>query len=603
VQSGFLLSALTDYPGGIRAYVNPSTGASYAAWLYPNEGVIKLWRTTTWNINTSPVLLATSGKITFDAVNWHTLALSLTSGQLVVSLDGATVASATDTTLSGGLIALDVSSKPIQFTNILVTGPQTEASQLTSPQSGYTFNVAAGSGASATQPLQIATNDSSVTAWSALSTSPWLTVAATTGSTPGSATVQVNASTLTAGTYNGQINLTSFGTANSIIGIPVTVNVTQPSTNQLSVSPASLQFTAPTGGTAPPAQSLSLSSTTSGLAFSLSSDSTWLSASPLSGATPATLQVTANQNGLATGTYTGHLTISSPAAQNPTTTVTVTLTVSSVTLTAAPVALNFVGSTTTNSPIQGLTITSSGVPTGWTASYGSGWLSLSATSGTTPSTLQAQAITSALSSGTYTDRLTVSPTGGGGINPLAIPVSLRVGPLLFSDNFTSNSNWTASPVQGLGTNWKIVNNTYTYSGGGGTLQYAGSSSWTNYTFQADMTLTTANNYPGGVRFRLNTATGSGYAIWLYPVTGQVKLIKAPNWNIDSGDSTLTTVSKVSLPVGTHHLRIDAQGSTITVFVDYVQILSFTDTSYSAGAIALDVSSQPVAFANVSVISY
>ena len=54
VQASFRLSTLTDYPGGIRGYVNPSTGASYAAWLYPAEGVVKLWRTTTWNINTSP---------------------------------------------------------------------------------------------------------------------------------------------------------------------------------------------------------------------------------------------------------------------------------------------------------------------------------------------------------------------------------------------------------------------------------------------------------------------------------------------------------------------------------------------------------------------
>jgi hypothetical protein len=53
----------------------------------------------------------------------------------------------------------------------------------------------------------------------------------------------------------------------------------------------------------------------------------------------------------------------------------------------------------------------------------------------------------------------------------------------------------------------------------------------------------------------------------------------------------------------HHIRIDVQGTTITAFVDYVQVLSVTDPTYPAGAIALDVSSQPVAFSNVSVVSF
>ena len=128
-------------------------------------------------------------------------------------------------------------------------------------------------------------------------------------------------------------------------------------------------------------------------------------------------------------------------------------------------------------------------------------------------------------------------------------------------------------------------------------------SWTNYTLQADMTLTTASNFPGGLRFRLNTATGTGYALWLYPGTSQVKLLKAPNWNINTNSTTLTTISKVNLPIGTHHIRIDVQGTTITAFVDYVQVLSVTDPTYPAGAIALDVSSQPVAFSNVSVVSF
>jgi len=155
---------------------------------------------------------------------------------------------------------------------------------------------------------------------------------------------------------------------------------------------------------------------------------------------------------------------------------------------------------------------------------------------------------------------------------------------------------------GLAGNWTIINNTFSYNGGGATQQYAGSATWTDYTLQADITLNTTSNYPGGIRFRLNPSTGAAYAFWLYPGTSQVKLLKTTVWNINTNVTTLSTVSK-ALTAGTHHVRIDVRGSSITVFLDYAQVISFTDTSYSAGAIALDVSNQPVAFSNVSIVSF
>jgi hypothetical protein len=304
---------------------------------------------------------------------------------------------------------------------------------------------------------------------------------------------------------------------------------------------------------------------------------------------------------MTTGTYTGHLTISVPGAANPTTKVTVTLVISNPGLVAAPTSLSFVGSTTSNALSQPLQISNTGGGAiGWTAAFTSAWLNPSTTASTTPSTLQVSALSSGMAAGSYSDALTVTPSGGSS-TPLQVPASLRVGPLLFSDNFTSNAQWTASPM-GLASNWTITNNTYSYNGGGAAQQYAGSSTWTNYTLQADLTLSNANNYPGGLRFRLNTSTGAAYAVWLYPGSSQVKLLKATVWNINTNSTTLAAVNKV-LPAGTHHIRVDANGSSITVFVDYSQVISFTDTTYTAGAIALDGSSQPVAFANVSVVSF
>jgi hypothetical protein len=361
VQTGILLSSLTDYPGGIRAYINPSTGASYVAWMYPAEGLIKLWRTTTWNVNTTPVLLGTSAVLTMDDTNWHTLALSMNAGQVVALYDGKPVVTATDTTLSQGMVALDVAKQPVQFDNVSVTGFQAETANLTSPQSSFTLSVVAG-GTSSTQPLTIATSDESVTVWSALSPSPWLTIGSSTGLTPGNATVQVNASALSAGSYSGQINLASFGVTNNPIAIPVTVNVTPPAQkSQLAVTPASLSFSALSGADAPAAQSLTLTASTSALAFTVSSDSAWLTATA-SGTTPASVKVNVAQAGLVAGTYSGNLTISAPAAGNATTTVPVTLVV-----TVLP-TYTLMQTTFASSTLDGWAVSPMGLASGWSVS-------------------------------------------------------------------------------------------------------------------------------------------------------------------------------------------------------------------------------------------
>ncbi len=561
--------------------------------------MIKLWRTTTWNINTSPVLLGTSAHLTMDTSKWHALALSINGGRLVASYDGLAVISVSDSTLPGGMVALDVSNKPIQFSNVIVTGTQASTTQVTSPQTSFSFAVSSGS-ISASQPLQVSTSDGSVAGWSAFAPVSWLSAVAPTGSTPGSANVQINAASLAPGQYTSQLNLSSYGGTNTPVAIPVSVTVTAPSTNQVTVSPGSLSFSAVVGSLPPSTQSISISSTTAGLPATVATDSTWLT-STASGNTPFAAQVSVTQASLTAGSYTGHLTISVPGAANPTIKVTVTMTVANPSLVTSPTSLNFVGSSTTNAPTQSLQVTNTGGgAVSWTGSYGSTWFSPSTSTANTPSTIQAVALSSGLSPGAYSDIFTLTPGTGTG-TPTQVPVSLRVGPLLFQDTFNSNAQWKPSPL-GLAGNWTIVNNTFAYNGGGATQQYAGSGTWTDYTLQADVTLSTATNYPGGIRFRLNPSTGAAYAVWLYPGTSQVKLLKPSVWNINTNPVTLATVSQ-ALTAGTHHLRIDVRGSSITVFLDYAQLISFTDASYAAGAIALDVSNQPVAFSNITVVSF
>ena len=101
----------------------------------------------------------------------------------------------------------------------------------------------------------------------------------------------------------------------------------------LSVSPAATSMTAALGGSNPQPATVNVSNTGIGtLTFTTTSDSAWLTVSPGGTLTaPQTLQASASITGLATGTYTGHITVTSTGAQGSPAVVTVTLTV-----TAAP---------------------------------------------------------------------------------------------------------------------------------------------------------------------------------------------------------------------------------------------------------------------------
>ena len=84
----------------------------------------------------------------------------------------------------------------------------------------------------------------------------------------------------------------------------------------LSVSPASMAFNMTVGGADPASITVNVTNTGSGtLNFTAASDSAWLSVLPTSGTAPQSLQVSASASGLAMGTYTGHITVTSPGSQ------------------------------------------------------------------------------------------------------------------------------------------------------------------------------------------------------------------------------------------------------------------------------------------------
>ena len=149
----------------------------------------------------------------------------------------------------------------------------------------------------------------------------------------------------------------------------------------------------------------------------------------------------------------------------------------------------------------------------------------------------------------------------------------------------------------------MTNGAYTYNGGGATQSYSGSSTWTDYSFSVDFKLSSLSNYPGGIRARVNLTTGAGYAVWFYPGSGLIRLYRVGQWNIDSGFATLGQAPLTFDATTTHNVRFDMQGSTIRVFYDNVQVIQVTDTTYTSGGVAFDVSNQPIQYDNVRVISF
>ena len=496
------LATLADYPGGIRGRVNPATGASYALWLYPNEKIVRLYRTVTWNIDAGFTLLG-QASFAFDTTNFHTLKLSFKGSTIQAFIDGISLIAVTDTTLTSGMVALDVSNRVINFDNVFISG-----------------------------------------------------------------------------------------------------SVLTP--NSISASPTSMSFAAQAGGASPAAQSLQLASTGGALAWTASGNAPWLTLSATSGVTPVTLSVSANTLGLASGTYNATIQVVSKGAQNGQISIPVTLVVSPqpVILVASPASFSFLGATTLDPLAQTLNITNGGGGAmTWTASTDASWLSVTPASGSAPSTATVTATSTGLAVGQYTGNVILSSPDAGN-SPLLLPATMRVGDLLFADDFSSGNanNWFISPL-GLAANWSVVNGAYVYNGGGHTQSYTGNPAWTDYSFSTDIKLASTSNFPGGFRARVNLNTGGGYGVWLYPGNGLIKLFSIGQWNIDGGSLSLVAQAPYAFDTNVHNYRIDLQGSDIRVFVDNVQVIQVTDTTFTSGVIALDVSNQPIQYDNIKVISF
>ena len=209
----------------------------------------------------------------------------------------------------------------------------------------------------------------------------------------------------------------------------ITILLIAPSAT-IAASPASLQFTATAGGASPAAQSVQITNSGTGtLAWSATSSASWLSLSPASGTAPSTLSVSASPAGLAAGTYTGTIQITSTGATNSPFSVGVTLTVAAAApaLAVTPQSLAFNYTVGGAAPAaQNISIANTGAGTlGWTASTSAFWLSVSPASGTAPSTLPVSVNPANLAAGTYNGTVQITAAGASG-SPASVAVTLVV---------------------------------------------------------------------------------------------------------------------------------------------------------------------------------
>ena len=242
-------------------------------------------------------------------------------------------------------------------------------------------------------------------------------------------------------------------------------SVLLPPSPTLSLGSSSLTFSGTVGAGNPSAQTVSVSNTGTGtLNWTAAKASSWLTLSATAGTAPSTISMGINAAGLAAGTYTDTVTVSSAGATGSPKTVSVTLnlaasapappTAPGLSLSRTSVGFaNVIGAA--DPAVQSVSIMKTGTAImNWTAAKTQNWVTLSATSGTAPSTLNIGVVTAGMAIGTYTDTVTVTAPGATG-SPATIAVSLIISSNS-SNQFYISTTGSSSGDGSINRPWDII---------------------------------------------------------------------------------------------------------------------------------------------------
>jgi uncharacterized protein (TIGR03437 family) len=280
----------------------------------------------------------------------------------------------------------------------------------------------------------------------------WLKVTPTTSAGEGYLTFQPVVTNLGAGSYTGTVvvtqqlprGLAQFGPSTAIFNVVITASA-QP-TIVFGNNDDNADFNANPGGPAPAPISISIDSNGTPAAYTTSmTGGSWLTVTPSSGTTPATLTLTANPTGLAPGNYSIDLLVQGPINTED---IPVSLSVagtSTIPLQVAPSSLSFILTAGQGPPAsaQAISLLSNMTPTVTvTTQSGGNWLLASLL----PHLVQVNATAANLGPGTYQGQITIITAANG--QSATVPVTLTVYPSGPSQFSVSPSSITMNATAG-----------------------------------------------------------------------------------------------------------------------------------------------------------
>ncbi len=410
---------------------------------FPASSAVPVSKTVTVTSNSAAITSYALTAVTSDGGNW--LSVSPTAGSVPGSFDATVNPASLGAGIFNGAIAINAPGTTGGITlQVLVTVAGTPALKVSPGQLSFAFQL--GQAGPAAQNLALTSSTGSNLSFTATTKTTtcgnnWLVISQSQGATPATLAVQINTSGLSAGTCDGEIDLSAPDASNPSVVVPVKLLV---STNPLLQVPSEgPTFNYQIGGTLPAAQNVQITSSSAPLAFTVaaapvSGGPNFLVVSPASGTTPQAVNLSINAaiaGALGPGTYSETVTITSAGAGNSPQSFPVTLVVSSnPSLTATASALNFnyqVGQAVPAN--QTFTVGSTGAPFSFQVSTStsscSGFLAATPANGSTFGS-QNQVVVSVDTTGLTTSQ---SCTGSVTLNvpgsstpPLVIPVTLNV---------------------------------------------------------------------------------------------------------------------------------------------------------------------------------
>ena len=154
--------------------------------------------------------------------------------------------------------------------------------------------------------------------------------------------------------------------------------------------------------------------------------------------------------------------------------------------------------------------------------------------------------------------------------------------------------------------WEVKGGELKYKGGSGicgaSLYYEDGVEWTDYEFEVDMKLTTRNDWPGGIRARLNPETGESYFTWVYPeIEKEIMVYVATGWDCNANRGIAQRDAWEPPELGEWgQLKMVVEGKKIQSWWNGEEILSIEDKAWEKGTISFTTFTEDVFFDNVRV---